>query len=673
MDRRECLKMLGTLPLMTLFGNDSNEKKNSIVTNPVETLYHIVIYGATPAGIACAVRAAREGLNVLIVNHTHHLGGMFVNGLGTMDTLYNGSRAPIYDELRHGIYDYYRKKYGSNSKQCKDTQPGSPKNRFESHVVEHLFNEILMRESRITIIKGYYPINAIKADKVLESVTFHQMEGDETIVLKGEIFADCSYEGDLAAVAGVNCRIGRESRHEYGEKHAGVIYMEKGHWPPGENIHQKEFDQVRRLNLFRYDDWSDHIIYPESTGEAHQALQAFNIRTTLTDDPNNQIMPEKPKNYDPEYLRRTFGHHGGPGLLVPNLKTSWNQPELVGEQNKYIEGDWSQRKRIYEKFRDVTLGLLYFRQNDKSVPKDIQKMWRKFGLAKDEYKDNGHMPYEVYVRESRRIIGHNVFTENDAVLAEGLKRAPIHPDSISITEWFMDSHACTEKRLTGSKQEGEVMLKNKTFPGQVPFGSILPQNIDNLLVPVCLSASHVGWGTIRLEPTWMSIGEAAGYAAILAIRKQIPPASVDSDELVRLLARKHIMLSFFNGIEGREYSPWYPAIQYLATKSFFGTYDALPDEKLKTNLADAWLACISKWIKNHPSDSTTAAKAVLSAEQKGGEVVNAGEFAKRLGKILSPEQFVPDKIMNLMKRLDISPNCLITRGDACRMIFEATS
>ena len=423
----------------------------------------------------------------------------------------------------------------------------------------------------LQLLKDIIQPTPIKTARILKSVTFRQMEGDKTIELRAEIFTDCSYEGDLAAIAGVDCRIGRESRNEYGEAHAGIIYMEKGYWPPKQGIDQKSFEQVRRLNLFRYDDWSGPLLTPESSGEAHKAIQAFNIRTTLTDDPANRIIPRKPDNYDPEYLRKTFGHDGSPGLSVPNMKTSWNQPELVGEQNNYIEGNWSQRKQIYQKFRDVTLGLLYFLQNDKSVPEEKQKIWQRFGLPKDEYKDNGHMPYEVYVRESRRIVGRKVFTENDAVLADGLKRAPVHPDSISVTEWFMDSHACTTKRLPGSKLEGEVMLKNQTFPGQIPFGSILPQNIDNLIVPVCLSASHIGWGTIRLEPTWMSIGEAAGYVASLAIKKKIPPASVDSDELTRLLARKHIMLSFFNDMEGREYAPWYPAMQYLATQGFFGS------------------------------------------------------------------------------------------------------
>src|SRR3546814_666776 len=195
------------------------------------------------------------------------------------------------------------------------------------------------------------------------------------------------------------------------------------------------------------------------------------------------------------------------------------------------------------------------------------------------------------------MVGRSVFTGHDARLAKGLERAPVHKDSISMTEWFMDSHACTLSRIEGSKPEGEVMLKNMTFPGQVSFGTIFPKEVDNLMVPVCLSSSHIGWGTIRLEPTWMSICEAAGYAAALAISQQTVPANINPDQLTRLLARKRIMISFFNDMEGREYASWYPAVQYLGTQGFFASYDALPNETLGTPLAEAWISHTGNWIK----------------------------------------------------------------------------
>lgn len=669
MKRRETIKILGILPFIpfvvlppTDVKGKARDKRSAIIES-----YNLVIYGGTPGGIACAVRAAREGLKVLLVNYNQHLGGQFANGLGTMDTLYNGARAPVYDELRFNIYGFYRSTYGYQSSQYEATKPGSSKTRFESHVVERLIDEMIERESGITVIKGYYPYEVELNNNFITSVAFKEMNGENIFTAGGSIFADCSYEGDLAAISGVNYKVGRESTDEYGEKNAGMCYYKKDYWPPAENIiEQEDFKLVRRLNLSGYTSWSDRM--EESTGKAHEAIMAFNIRTTLTNDPDNRIIPGKPKNYDPEYLKNRFADVSGTGLAVPNQKTSWNDPRLVGLPNKYVEGNWEERQKIIDKFREVTLGLLYFKQNDPSVPAEEQTMWKQYGLPKNEYTDNGHIPYELYVREARRIVGRSVFTEHCALLQEGLRRAPIQSDSISITEWFMDSHFCTETQIEGSKMEGEVMLKNKTFPGQVSLGTIFPEKLDNLIVPVCLSSSHVGWGTIRLEPTWMSIGEVAGYIASIAVSRNVAPTEIDSEFLIRLLARERIMISFFNDVEGREYSNWYPAIQYLGTKGFFGTYMALPNEKLTVKLADEWLRHLKQWIHLGSINIQHINKILKAEESKGDIFVNAKDFTSGLGESVGNPQLVSD----LTKKLKIRNNSFITRGDACRLIFEAT-
>lgn len=671
MKRRETIKIFGLLPLIPVDGFSSFKIKNKAMekSNNFTISYNLVVYGATPGGIACALRAAREGLQVLLVNYNYHLGGQFVNGLGTMDTLYNGARAPIYDELRYNIYDFYRSTYGYQSPQYQATQPGFPKTRFESHVAEKLINEILQKESGITILKGYYPLKVGINNKIVESVSFKKIDGDGIFVAQGSVFADCSYEGDLAATAGVDFRLGRESQEEYGEENAGVCYYKKDYWPPAENvINQENFKLARRLNLSSYTAWSDRM--PQSTGEAHDAIMAYNIRTTLTSDPLNRILPDKPKNYDPEYLKDRFSEVRSAGLGIPNQKTSWNNPRLVGLPNKYVEGDWVERKKIIEKFREVTLGLLYFKQNDSSVPDEEQNYWKQFGLPKNEYTDNGNLPYELYVREARRILGRSIFTEHNAMLADGLNRTPIVKDSISITEWFMDSHFCTESEVEGSKMEGEVMLKNKTFPGQISFGTIFPKKIDNLMVPVCLSCSHIGWGTIRLEPTWMSIGEAAGYAASIAIHQKISPSEINRDQLIRLLARKRIMISFFNDLEGREYSSWYPSVQYLGTQGFFVTYNALPNEKLTIELANVWLNYFEKWITEPAADNKSFTKKIAIAEKiTDGKLITANDFANRLGKSIGDMGLVS----RLLDRLNIFTESHITRGDACRLIFEVSN
>jgi hypothetical protein len=669
MKRRKTIKILGTLPFIPLAALTLTDVKGKTTDkgSAIIEIYNLVIYGGTPGGIACAVRAAREGLKVLLVNYNQHLGGQFANGLGTMDTLYNGARAPVYDELRYDIYGFYRSTYGYQSAQYEATKPGHPKTRFESHVVERLIDEMIERESGITVIKGYYPYSVELKNKFIASVSFKEMYGENIFTAGGSIFADCSYEGDLAAISGVNYKLGRESTDEYGEKNAGMCYYKKDYWPPTKNIiDQEDFKLVRRLNLASYKSWSDRM--EESTGKAHEAIMAFNIRTTLTNDPDNRIIPDKPKNYDPEYLKNRFGDVSDTGLPVPNQKTSWNDPRLVGLPNKYVEGNWEERQKVINKFREVTLGLLYFKQNDSSVPAKEQSIWKQYGLPKNEYTDNGHMPHELYVREARRIVGRSVFTEHCAMLQEGLKRAPIQSDSISVTEWFMDSHFCTETQIEGSKMEGEVMLKNKTFPGQISLGTIFSEKLENLIVPVCLSSSHVGWGTIRLEPTWMSIGEVAGYIAAIAVSRNVAPTEIDSDSLIRRLARERIMISFFNDVEGREYSKWYPAIQYLGTKGFFGSYMALPNDKLTVILADEWLNHIKQWLLLRLIKMQDIKKIVIAEETNSDIFVIAKDFALNLGEAIGN----PQKVSDLIMKLEIHNNSYITRGDACRLIFEAT-
>jgi hypothetical protein len=274
------------------------------------------------------------------------------------------------------------------------------------------------------------------------------------------------------------------------------------------------------------------------------------------------------------------------------------------------------------------------------------------------------------VREARRIVGRSVFTENDAILVKGLQRTPIQTDSISITEWFMDSHACTEKTIEGSKLEGEVMLKNKTFPAQISFNCILPEEVDNLIVPVCLSSSHIGWGAIRLEPTWMSIGEAAGYTVAMAIKEKISPAKIDKDKLLRTLAKSRLMISFFNDVEGREYSSWYPAVQYLGTKGFFGTYEANVHQTLSSKLANVWLLHISRWISGRSFDPNKYTKDIFSVEHIKDDGMKASVFVKHLSEI---EGFQDRKISLLLQKLDINPDSKITRGDASRLIFETSA
>ncbi|HCN77293.1 MAG TPA: hypothetical protein DIT13_08890 [Verrucomicrobiales bacterium] len=557
-----------------------------LLAQPLQT--DLCIYGGTPGGIAMAVRAAREGLNVILVNHNDHLGGILSNGLGVWDTLWEGKRSPIYDEARLAIFDHYRTTYGEDSRQYRDALPGKSghtNGKFEPKVAEKILTELVAREKRIRVITHRVP-SAVKRDGALiQSVSFMSLwanvEPDE---VQAKIFADCSYEGDLATVAKVPYRIGREARSEYNEPHAGVIYMSPVKAAEAPEL-ARAAELHHQLKLRKFSGFQ-RIKKPESSGEADGFVQAFNYRTILSSDPANRLPVEKPANYDPEKLKLL--EHGSIVSPIPNSKRGWNRPQLVGLQTGYVEADWNGRQKIMDAHWDATMALLYFLQNDPSVEPERQKSWREFGLAKDEFTDNGHRPHEFYVREARRITGRYIFTQHDAMLADGLERAPVHEDSIGVTEWYLDTHACTPRRIEGALEEGKMMLDVETFPGQVPYLAILPQGVDNLLVPVCLSSTHVAWGTIRLEPTWMNLCESAGYAAALAVQNKITPAALDSDLLLRKLANSHVMLSFFNDVDVSSDDPRVAAAQYFATKGFFADYNARLDEPLTESVRATW-------------------------------------------------------------------------------------
>ncbi|MGV3660576.1 MAG: FAD-dependent oxidoreductase [Prosthecobacter sp.] len=547
----------------------------------------LCIYEATPGGIAMAVRAAREGLSVVLVNHNHHLGGILSSGLGVWDTLWEGKRSPIYDEARQAVFDHYKATYGEKSPQYRDSLPGKSghtNGKFEPRVIEDILTKLVTQEKNITVIRGFHPAAVQREDALIKTVTFRELEGASEKKITARIFADCSYEGDLAAIAKVPYRVGREARAEFNEPHAGQIFMGAVKTP-----HTPEIARAAglhgQLNIRKFSG-IQKIKEPDSTGGADGNVQAFNYRTILSSDPANRLPVGKPAGYDPEKLKLL--EHGSIVSPIPDNKRGWNRPQLVGMQTGYVEADWTGRKKVMDAHWDATMALLYFLQNDPSVEPVRQKSWREFGLAKNEFTDNGHRPYEFYVREARRITGRYIFTQHDAMLAPGLERAPVHEDSVGATEWYLDTHACTPRHIPAALEEGKMMLDVETFPGQVPYRSLLPQGIDNLLVPVCLSCTHVAWGTVRLEPTWMSIAESAGHAAALAIQNKVTPAELNADLLLRKLVTSHVMVSFFNDLDVSADDPRISAAQYFATKGFFAGYNARLDEPLKESTRTAW-------------------------------------------------------------------------------------
>jgi len=639
----------------------------------ISVQYDLVVYGATPGGIACAVRAAREGLSVLVVDHSQHVGGMMSNGLSVMDALYAGARAPIYEELRWAIHDYYRITYGPDSPQFAASRPGHPKAYYEAHVAEQLFIEMLGKETGIALVLGFYPSQAKVSDRTLHEVAFMEHGGDRKFSTKARVFSDCSYEADLAKVAGVPYRVGREGRTEFNEEHAGKIFLRRVlPWPPAD-VDPKRIARYKELNLFHYDRWFE-VIRPESTGEGDKAIQGYNIRAVLTADAENRYIPTTPpEGYDPALMRDIWNKKPPYSQLLgplPNQKFLWNMPELIGAAVDYPDGSPEVREKIIKAHQTATAGMLYYLQNDPEVAPAEREQWKGLGFAKDEFTDNKHMPYEAYARETRRIKGRSVFTENDARLLDGLDRTPVHGDSISITDWFIDSHSCNLEHTAGSLWEGELYLNYVSHPAQVPYRTILPGNLDNLMVPVCLSSTHVGWGAIRLEPTWMSICESAAHAAVLSVENEMPPSAVSADKLVKRLADRRIMVSFFNDVSVASGEAWVPAVQYLGTCGFFGSYDASPSNPVTAGLAEVWAAAAADWMNGKVTDANGCARKVLAAEAKEGGAITQDEFLVILSRSLTAASvpFTPAD-----SRVSLGGRQVMSRGKACQIIYEIGS
>ncbi|MBT3275796.1 MAG: FAD-dependent oxidoreductase [Spirochaetales bacterium] len=625
--------------------------------------YDLVVYNGSPAGIACAVRAAREGLSVLIVNHTPILGGMISNGLCVWDTQYEGKRSPIYDELREAMFAFYRDTYGEDSDQYKTCLPGPgghSNGNYEPKVAQAQVEKMVSAESAIDILLRHYPAEAVRDGRAVRSVTFAEMGTDglpkpegERVSVTADSWADCSYEGDLMAVCGAGYRFGREAISEFNEPHAGKIYVRPSKEPPSDRLAFLGAEHAK-LNLREFPGYQE-IIEFKGSGEADHRVQAFNWRTMLTNVEENRLPVNKPENYNREYIK-TLEIPGVMDYGAPNEKHRVNRPQLVDGQNPYVDGTWEDRKKVMDEHWNAFLGCLYFAGNDESEPEEKRAAAQQWGLPKDEFVENGHRPHEIYVRESRRLEGRYVFTEHDASYNEEIQRAPVHADAIAVTEWYIDVHACTFQKLPGTLHEGKIMLHQETFPGQVPYRAILPKDIDNLLVPLCVSSSHVGWSGIRLEPTWMNIGEAAGFAAALAKKKGVNAADIDSEELVMQLADAKVMLSFFNDVDLGEDSDWIPALQYFAVKGFFPGYNASAEEALDEGTAKNWAAAytaLKAELENGDAYKPMATARKVAAG-RGGAPVSPKEFCEMIG--IDPQSN------------DVGP---LPRGEACLLMYKS--
>jgi hypothetical protein len=495
----------------------------------------VIIYGGTSAGVAAAVQATRMGMQVILVSPDKHPGGLSSSGLGFTDVGNKAVIGGISREFYQRIYRYYqqdsawkwqkKEEYG-NQGQGIPAIDGENRTMwiFEPHAAEIVFEDFV-RENNIVVYRDEWikrPGGVKKTHGRILSI--ETLSGKE---FRAEVFIDASYEGDLMAEAGVQYRVGRESTAEYGEQWNGV--------QTGIFHHGHFFRDTISPYRIPGDPTSGLLPLisaeiPGAYGSADHQLQAYCYRMCLTRDKRNSIPLSRPAIYDStmyELLLRVFNTGWRETLQkfdpIPNHKTDVNNHgpfsfDFIGMNYDYPEASYERRKEILRQHENYQKGLLYFLSSDPRVPAEVRSEMQQWGLAADEFTDNGNWPYQIYVREARRMVGLSVMTE-----LEILGKKPV-PESIGMGSYTMDSHN-TQRYVTPKgyvQNEGDIGVHPEK-PYRIDRGSILPLRTDcrNLIVPVALSSTHIAYGSIRMEPVFMILGQSAGTIAVLAAKEKM--------------------------------------------------------------------------------------------------------------------------------------------------------
>ncbi|HEV2528269.1 MAG TPA: FAD-dependent oxidoreductase [Thermomicrobiales bacterium] len=493
--------------------------------------FDVVVYGATAAGVTAAVAAARAGVRVAVVEPGRHVGGMVSGGLGWTDV----GDAGVVGGLSGAFYAAVARHYGVDLWDHVGPEP---------HVAERIFRDWLA-EAGVTVVHGA-AIDAVMRDG--QRIT--GIIADDGMVLHGRVFVDASYEGDLLALAGVSYRVGRESRSLHGESWAGRQPIRPDPHQFAVPVSPHVSGNAGPLLPLVH----DRPMVPEGAGDG--AVQSFCYRLCLTDRPDNRMPISRPDDYDParyELIRRYLAASDPVPPLdriinlrsrIPNGKVDANSIGpistnlLDGSAWRYPEADRPERERIRLHHLSYTQGLLYFLGNDPGIPAPIREEMARWGLCVDEFVDTEHWPHQLYVREGRRLVGEYHLTQHD------LDRSRPQYDAVGMGSYAIDIREVQRVAWPVPRPErmdaetyNEGYLSVPVEPYQVPYRALLPRfgECDNLLVPVCLSASHVAFSSIRMEPQYMLLGHAAGHAAALAIRDDVAVHHVAVPELQRAL------------------------------------------------------------------------------------------------------------------------------------------
>ncbi|MDR0429810.1 MAG: FAD-dependent oxidoreductase [Tannerellaceae bacterium] len=568
--------------------------------------FDLVIVGGNPGGLMAAIAAARLGKRSVVLERTSHTGGLPANGLGATDIATRGATTGLFREFADRVKQHYIDTYGANSEQVKVCSDGY---HFEPSVAAKVFDDMLAEHADKITIRMMRQFDAEKENMVLrnnriEKIRLLNRETGETEEYTGKLFIDATYEGDLGAAANVPFRIGREGKEAFNEPGAGRVYK---YWGGTEAA--------------------------GSTFQTDNAVQSYNYRLCLTNNPENRVTIKKPAHYNreefvsliedvwtgrntnilfrdvtPEMMEKNRRHikAGNPSMIpgdrwaihkitnivhLPNQKTDANNQhdafistDLPEENWPWPTSSWEWRDKFAHRLREYIEGLFWFAQNDPELPANFRKEAKEWGLAKDEYTDNEHFPRQVYVREGRRFEGLYFFTANDAIPVQIGKRPPIHRSSITAGHYALDSHA-VRKRETG-RVHLDGFLSYPAAVYTVPYGVMVSGEIDNLLFPVPVSGSHIGFSTLRMEPCWMALGQAAGVASSIAIDEQVNVQNVSLAKLQDILIRQKATLMYFKDVDYT--SPDFPLVQYMGVRGYLPDWEARLQEPIDSETLTQW-------------------------------------------------------------------------------------
>ena len=525
----------------------------------------ILVYGCTSGGITAAIQAKRMGKSVQVVCPEKHLGGLTAGGLGWTDSGNKAVIGGLSREFYHRVWQHYdrpeawrwqkREEYGNKGQGTEALDStGRTMWIFEPHVAEQVY-ENWIKETKIPVIRNSWLDRERGVKKEGDRIASITMLNGKTYAAK--MFIDATYEGDLMAAAGVDFHVGRESTSTYDEKWTGV---QTG------VLHHRHHFGVLKTPISPYvvpGDASSGVLPRISTehsgkyGEGDKKIQAYCFRMCLTKARGNRVPFPKPPGYDPkEYelllrifqagWRETFDKFDP----IPNAKTDTNNhgpfsTDNIGRNWDYPEATYERRREIIREHVNYQQGWLYFIANDPRVPQDVRTEMAQWGLAKDEFKDNHNWPHQLYIREARRMIGSYVMTENELT-----KRRPT-PQPVGMGSYGIDSHNI-QRYITPEghvQNEGDIGVSTNG-PYQISYGALTPKKgqAANLLVPVCVSSSHIAYGSIRMEPVFMILGQSAATAAAMAIDADISVQDVPYDKLRSKLLADGQVLEYSGGM-----------------------------------------------------------------------------------------------------------------------------